>query len=79
MAAGYVVTDLHPRTGWLAIAAVVLAFDAVNARSLTSLARGHRRSTAAVGGVVVAHLVGLLPPALDLFTYLSYALRRRQQ
>lgn len=70
-------TDLHPAAGWLAIAAVVLGWDAVNGRSLTSLARGHKRCTWLLGGVVVGHLGGVLPVALDPFTYLGYALRAK--
>lgn len=68
-------TDLNPAAGWLAIAALVLGWDAFNGRSLTSYARGHKRCTWLLGGVVVGHLGGVLPVALDPFTYLAHALR----
>lgn len=64
-------TDAHPAVGWLTIAGVVLAFDVLNTRSLTSYALGHRRATIAVGGVVLGHLVGVLPERIDPFARLA--------
>ncbi len=52
--------NVHPGIGWLVIGVVVLAFDALNERSLTSLARSHPRTTWVIGGVVGAHLVDRL-------------------
>lgn len=71
-------SDVHPGAGWLAVAGLVLAWDAFNARSLTSYARTHKRVTVATSAVVVGHLVGVLPVVADPFTYLGYAVRRRQ-
>lgn len=65
-------TDLPPAAGWLAIAGVVLAWDVVNVRSLTSYARSHRRATWLIGGVVSAHLLGVLPRRLDPFELLQW-------
>lgn len=59
--------NLSPALGWLAIAAVVLVWDVVNVRSLTSYARSHPVGTWLVGGVVSAHLLGRLPERLDPF------------
>ena len=64
-------TDAHPVTGWLLIAACVGFWDVLNARSLTSYARAHRRPTAAVALVLAGHLVGVLPARVDPFTYLA--------
>lgn len=63
--------DAHPAAGWLVIAALVLGWDILNTRSLTSYARAHRGSTWLIGGIVVTHLVGVLPERIDPFTYLA--------
>lgn len=69
-------TDLHPAAGWLVIAGVVLVFDLLNRRSLTSYARAHPVGTWLVGGVVSAHLLDHLPPRLDPFTHAARLVRR---
>lgn len=64
-------SDAHPAAGWLFIAALVLGWDLMNTRSLTSYARSHRRATGVIGAVIVTHLVGVLPARIDPFAYLA--------
>ena len=63
--------DYHAGIGWLALAALVGAWDLLNQRSLSSFAHAHRTATLVVGGVTLAHLLDVLPDGLDPFDALA--------
>jgi hypothetical protein len=63
--------DADPALGWIGIAALVGMWDLVNNRSLTSFARRHKVGTAIIGGITLAHLLGLLPDMLDPFWWVA--------
>lgn len=63
--------NAHAGFGWLAVVALVGAWDLLNLRSLSSFARAHRSITAVIGGVTLAHLLDVLPDGLDPFDILA--------
>lgn len=71
--------DLPPGFGWLAVGAVVAAWDLANQRSLSSAAQRRRAVTLVVGGVTLAHLLGILPESVDPFRHVAVRVRKQRQ
>lgn len=68
--------DLPPAIGWLALGLLVGAWDMANARSLSSLAQRRWPVTLVVGGVTLAHLLGILPDRVDPFAHVARRVRQ---